>query len=94
MILRLPANKKMKFRSLKKRCLKKSGGFQNKIECFFNFSMFFFEISRKKKQFANISIDLSAYVLNTNFDLSFNDISNNKQDNLLFTSPLLKDALK
>jgi hypothetical protein len=29
----------------------------------------------------NISIDISGYVLNTNFDLSFNDISNNIQDN-------------
>ncbi len=34
---------------------------------------------------------MSAYVLNTNFDLSFNDLQNKKQDNLLFTSPLLKD---
>ncbi len=36
----------------------------------------------------NIIIDLSAYVLNSNFDLSFNDIGNNKQDKLIFTNPL------
>ncbi len=34
----------------------------------------------------NISTDLSAYVLNTNFDSSFNDMRNNKQDHLLFTT--------
>ncbi len=38
-----------------------------------------------------MAIDLSDYVLNTTFDLSFNDISNNKQDNLIFTTPLNKD---
>jgi hypothetical protein len=38
----------------------------------------------------NITIDLSSYVLKTNFDSSFNNIKNTKQDNLLFTSPLSK----
>ena len=39
----------------------------------------------------NITIDLSSYVLKTNFDSSLNDLQTIKQDNLLFTSPLLKD---
>jgi hypothetical protein len=34
---------------------------------------------------------LSSYVLKTIFDLSFNNVSNNKQDNLIFTNPLKKD---
>jgi hypothetical protein len=38
----------------------------------------------------NISIDLSAYVLKTDFDLSLNDISNIKQDKLMFTNPFKK----
>jgi hypothetical protein len=39
----------------------------------------------------NIAIDLSAYVFKNNFDLSFNNLQNTKQDNILFTSPLSKD---
>ena len=39
----------------------------------------------------NVTIDLSAYVFKNNFDLSFNNLQNNKQDNLLFTNPLKKD---
>jgi hypothetical protein len=38
----------------------------------------------------DITIDLSPYVLNSDFDLSLNDSSNNEQDNS-FVSPLLKD---
>ena len=45
----------------------------------------------KKDISNNVSIDLSGYVLNTKFDLSFNDISNNKQDKLIFTTPLKKN---
>ncbi len=40
----------------------------------------------------NITIDLSDYILKTNFDLSFTNVQNTKQDHLLFTSPLLKDV--
>ena len=40
----------------------------------------------------NISIDLSGYVLKTTFDLSFNDLNNNKQNTLYFSSPLIKDV--
>ncbi len=40
----------------------------------------------------NISIDLSSYVLKTNFDLSFNNLQNIKQDNLTFQLPLSKDV--
>ena len=40
----------------------------------------------------NITIDLSSYVLKTNFDSSFNNLQNTKQDNLSFTSPLIKNA--
>jgi hypothetical protein len=39
----------------------------------------------------NISIDLSGYVLKTKFDLSFNDISNNKQNYFTCISPLIKN---
>ena len=39
----------------------------------------------------NINIDLSAYALKTNVDSSLNDLQIKKQDNLSFTSPLLKD---
>jgi hypothetical protein len=41
----------------------------------------------------NISIDLSAYVLNTNFDLSFNDISNDKQNYFICIEPLIKNDI-
>jgi hypothetical protein len=40
----------------------------------------------------NITIDLSSYVLKTNFDLSFKNLQNNKQDDLTFTTPLKKDV--
>jgi hypothetical protein len=40
--------------------------------------------------FDNIRIDLSAYLLKTNFDLLFNDISNNKQNYFTFIEPLIK----
>ncbi len=49
-------------------------------------------INKKNDISNNISIDLSTYVLNTNFDLSSNDISNNKQDQLMFTTPLKKNV--
>ncbi len=39
----------------------------------------------------NITIDLSGHVLNTNFDLSFNNLQNIKQDKIIFTTPLSKD---
>jgi hypothetical protein len=38
----------------------------------------------------NVTTDLSSYVLNTNFDLSFNDISNNKQNYFTCIEPLIK----
>ncbi len=41
----------------------------------------------------NISIDLSAYVLNTNFDLSFNNLSNNKQNCFTCTEPLTENDI-
>ena len=41
----------------------------------------------------NITIDLSAYPLKINVDTSLNDLQNKKQDNLLFTTPLLKDRV-
>jgi hypothetical protein len=40
--------------------------------------------------FDNIRIDLSAYLLKINFDLLFNDISNNKQNYFTFIEPLIK----
>jgi hypothetical protein len=36
---------------------------------------------------------LSAYVLNTNFDLSLNDISNNKQNYFTCIEPLIKNDI-
>ncbi len=41
----------------------------------------------------NITIDLSGYVLNTKFDLSFNDISSNKQNYFTCISPLIKNDI-
>ncbi len=41
----------------------------------------------------NIRIDLSAYALKTNFDLSFNHISNNRQNNFKCTEPLIKNDI-
>jgi hypothetical protein len=42
---------------------------------------------------SNIRFDLSAYVLNTIFDLSFNDISNNKQNYFRCIEPSIKNDI-
>ncbi len=50
-------------------------------------------ITINKNEISNgVSIDWSGYVLNTHFDLSFNDTSNNKQNILTFSLPLNKDV--
>jgi hypothetical protein len=47
-------------------------------------------ITQLKEVSSNITIDLSGYILNSIFDLSFNDISSNKQDKLIYTNPIKK----